>query len=137
MLSVGWHVPEGRALAAALVKEGKAPKFGGAFSPGGSLLLSPCSRRPTRALQRRGLLRRARDPTLPRYNRVVYGGFATAVGFFVAIAAAARTFGAASRGLILNSFAGADKLATPRARWWARSPRARTPYCSRACARLF
>ena len=52
------------------------------------------------------------NPTLARYNRVVYGGFAMAVGFFVAIAAAGhRTFGGSAGGLILNSFANADGLA--------------------------
>ena len=42
----------------------------------------------------------------------MYGGFAMAVGFFVAIAAAGhRTFGGSAGGLILNSFANADGLA--------------------------
>merc|ERR1712094_17756 len=75
------------------------------------------------------------NPTLPRYNRVVYGGFAMAVGFFVSIAAAGhRTFGAASQGLILNSFAGADKLANAARALVGVAARARTPCSSRACA---
>ena len=105
---------KGGRLAAALVKEGKAlPKFGGAFSPGGSLLfISMLATSYLAHYNAAAYYDELENPTLPRYNRVVYGGFAMAVGFFVAIAAAGhRTFGAASQGLILNSFAGADKLA--------------------------
>ena len=97
-----------------LVKEGKAlPKFGGAFSPGGSLLfISMLATSYLAHYNAAAYYDELENPTLPRCNRVVYGGFAMAVGFFVAIAAAGhRTFGAASQGLILNSFAGADKLA--------------------------
>ena len=105
---------KGGRLAAALVKEGKAlPKFGGAFSPGGSLLfISMLATSYLAHYNAAAYYDELENPTLPRYNRVVYGGFAMAVGFFVSIAAAGhRTFGAASQGLILNSFAGADKLA--------------------------
>ena len=124
---------KGGRLAAALVKEGKAlPKFGGAFSPGGSLLfISMLATSYLAHYNAAAYYDELENPTLPRYNRVVYGGFAMAVGFFVAIAAAGhRTFGAASQGLILNSFAGADKLANAAPR--ASRRRARAPCSSRA-----
>lgn len=109
----GTYASGGR-LAVALAKEGKAlPKFGGGFSPGGSLLfISMLATSYLAHYNAAAYYDELENATLPRYNRVVYGGFAMAVGFFVAIAAAGhRTFGAASQGLILNSFAGADKLA--------------------------
>mgnify|MGYP007045177066 CR=1 FL=1 len=82
-----------------------SPVFGGAFSPGGSLLfVSMLATSCLAHYNAAAYYDELENPTLPRYNRVVYGGFAMAVGFFVSIAAAGhRTFGAASQGLAAPS----------------------------------
>jgi len=109
----GSYAPGGKLLASLAAEKGALPSFGAGMSIGGGLqFVSMLATSYLAHYNAASYYAELENPTLPRYNRVVYGGFAMAVGFFVAIAAAGhRTFGAASQGLILNSFAAADGLA--------------------------
>jgi sodium-coupled neutral amino acid transporter 11 len=112
----GTYAPGGRFHAALMAEGGKLPTFaaaGTAASTGGALLLvSILATGYLAHYNAASYYAELEDPTIRRYNRVVYGGFAMAIAFNIAFAAAGhRTFGGAAAGLILNSFAKADGLA--------------------------
>ena len=54
-----------------------------------------------------------KDATLPRFNKVVGGAFASSIAFFVLIMSVGfLTFGGSTAGFVLNNYAGSDGLAT-------------------------
>eukprot|EP00629_Pelagomonadales_sp_RCC1024_P006173 CAMPEP_0119260074 /NCGR_PEP_ID=MMETSP1329-20130426/633_1 /TAXON_ID=114041 /ORGANISM="Genus nov. species nov., Strain RCC1024" /LENGTH=457 /DNA_ID=CAMNT_0007259489 /DNA_START=45 /DNA_END=1418 /DNA_ORIENTATION=+ len=100
--------------ALALAASGSAlPSFGAGASAGGALLfVSMLATSYLAHYNAAAYYVELERPTLARYNRVVYGGFAIAVAFFCSLTAAAHaTFGKASAGFILNSFAATDAFA--------------------------